>query len=35
MDYVQMPFEPGVYEIYVSFSGLASNRVKVEIVFEK
>ena len=35
MDYVEIPFEPGVYEIYLSFSGLESNRVKVEIVFEE
>jgi hypothetical protein len=35
MEYVEMPFEPGIYEIYLSFSGLESNRVKVEIVFEK
>ncbi len=35
MDYVEIPFEPGVYEIYFSTSGLESNRVKVEIVFEE
>ena len=35
MQYVDMPFEPGVYEIYYSVLGLESNRVKVEIVFEE
>jgi hypothetical protein len=35
MDYVVMPFESGIYEIYLSFSGLESNRVKVEIVIRK
>ena len=34
MEYVDMPFEQGKYEIYLSFSGLESNRVKVEIVFK-
>src|SRR5690554_3339537 len=35
MQYVDMPFEPGVYEIYYSVLGLESNRVQVEIVFEE
>lgn len=35
MDYVEMPFEPGIYEIYVAKSGLKSNRVKVEIIFKE
>jgi|SRR5690554_39894 len=35
MQYVDMPFEPGVYEIYYSALGLESNRVQVEIVFEE
>ncbi len=35
MDYVEIPFEPGIYEIYLSFSGLESNRVKVEIIFKE
>jgi hypothetical protein len=35
MEYVDFPFEPGVYEIYLSFSGLESNRVKVEIIFKE
>ena len=34
MEYVDMPFEPGKYEIYLSFSGLESNRVFVEIIFQ-
>jgi len=34
MEYINMPFEPGIYEIYVSNSGLESNRVKVEILFK-
>ena len=35
MQYVDMPFEPGVYEIYYTLKGLESNRVQVEIVFEE
>ena len=34
MDYMDIPFQTGVYEIYLSFSGLESNRVEVEIVFK-
>ncbi|GAO31716.1 hypothetical protein [Geofilum rubicundum] len=32
MQYVDMPFEPGVYELYYSALGIESNRVQVEIV---
>jgi hypothetical protein len=35
MEYIDFPFEEGIYEIYLSFSGLESNRVKVEIIFEE
>ncbi len=35
MNYVKISLEKGVYEIYLSKSGLESNHVKVEIVFEK
>ena len=35
MEYVKMPFEQGIYEIYLSFSGLESNHVKVEIIFKE
>ena len=35
MQYVDMPFKPGVYEIYYTLKGLESNRVQVEIVFEE
>ncbi|MCA1744528.1 MAG: hypothetical protein LC643_02220 [Bacteroidales bacterium] len=35
MLYVDMPFEPGVYELYYSVLGFESNRVQVEIVFDK
>jgi len=35
MQYVDMPFEPGVYELYYSALGIESNRVQVEIVFEE
>ena len=34
MDYVKMSFVQGIYEIYLSFCGLESNRVKVEIIFK-
>ncbi len=33
-NYVDIPFQPGKYEIYLSFSGLESNHEIVEIVFE-
>jgi hypothetical protein len=35
MEYVEMPFDPGVYEIYLSFSGLESNRMIVEIIINQ
>lgn len=35
MQYVDMPFEPGIYEIYYTLKGLESNWAQVEIVFEK
>ena len=35
MEYVNVPLEPGKYEVWLSFSGLESNRVIVEIVFEE
>ena len=31
--YVHIPFEQGIYEVFVSMFGLESNRVQVEIVF--
>jgi len=34
MDYVKIPITSGVYEIYMAFSGLESNRMQVEIVIE-
>lgn len=33
LDYIEMPFTPGTYEVYLSMSGLESNREQVEIVF--
>jgi hypothetical protein len=35
MEYVDIPFEPGIYEIYMSFRGLESNRATVEIIFKE
>jgi hypothetical protein len=32
MEYVDFPFVPGRYEVWMSFSGLESNRVTVEII---
>lgn len=32
MEYVNIPFEPGRYEVYLSFCGLESNHTIVEIV---
>ena len=34
MEYVDIQLESGVYEIYLSFCGLESNRARVEIIFE-
>lgn len=34
MEYIEMPFLPGKYEIYMSFWGLESNHTIVEIVME-
>ena len=34
LEYVDMPLTPGSYEIWLSFNGLESNRVIVEIVFQ-
>ena len=34
MEYVDIQLEPGVYEVYLSFSGMSSNRMRVEIIFE-
>ena len=31
-DYIKIPFEQGIYEVYVSMSGLESNRMRVEII---
>ena len=35
VEYVNIPFGEGIYEVFVSKSGLESNRTRVEIVFEK
>jgi len=35
MQYVDMPFETGVYENFYTLKGLESNRVLVEFVFEQ
>lgn len=35
LDYVKTPLTSGFYEVYMSRSGLESNRMQVEIVFEK
>jgi hypothetical protein len=35
VDYITIPFEQGIYEVYVSRCGLESNRVKVEILINK
>jgi len=35
VDYVTFPFESGFFEIFLSFSGLESNRVILEIVIQK
>ena len=35
MEYIDMPFVPGKYEVWLFFNGLESNRVIVEIVFEE
>jgi hypothetical protein len=35
VDFVNISFEEGAYEVYLSKSGLESNRVKVEIVYGK
>ena len=35
LEYVDVPLQSGLYEIYLSFSGLESNHVQVEIVFEE
>ena len=35
LKYVKMPITSGFYDIYISKSGLESNRMQVEIVFEK
>jgi hypothetical protein len=34
-DYIDIQFEDGIYEIYLSMFGLESNRAKVEIIFQK
>ncbi|MBF0576888.1 hypothetical protein [Dysgonomonas sp. GY617] len=34
MKYVNIPFKPGKYEVYLSFCGLESNRTIVEIIEE-
>ncbi|MCD8176832.1 MAG: hypothetical protein LUE98_05160 [Tannerellaceae bacterium] len=34
LDYVDMPFLPGKYEVWVTFSGLESNHMFVEIIRE-
>jgi hypothetical protein len=35
LEYIDMPFEAGIYEIYLSFCGLESNHVEVEIIINK
>jgi hypothetical protein len=34
MEYVDIPFEAGEYEIYLSFSGIESNHTTVEIIIK-
>ena len=35
MSYINFPLEAGKYDIYITMSGLESNHVQVEIVFEE
>jgi len=35
VEYINMLFEAGIYELYVSMFGLESNRVKVEIIIKE
>ena len=34
-EYINLSFQEGIYEVYVSKSGLESNHVKVEIIFKE